>query len=147
MSAIPARVLLRSAAVLATIQAMAHLTLFLRGQPAPGSPVWPLVEAMKAQAGAGNTNYWGMYFGYGLLSALTAFLIAALICLASLYDEGSKGLARTLVLIVLVAIALHALVIQRYFFALPLYFDIIVALLLALAWAKLGGEELVTATR
>jgi len=147
VSAIPVKALLRSAAVIATVQAVAHLTLFLRGQPAPGSPVWPLVEAMKAQPGAGNTNYWGMYFGYGLLSALTAFLIAALIWLASAFDERSRGLARTLVLIVLVAVALHALVIQRYFFALPLYFDIVVAVLLTLAWERLGDQELATATR
>jgi hypothetical protein len=52
-----------------------------------------------------------------------------------------------LVLIVLVAIALHALVIQRYFFALPLYFDILVAALLVLAWARLGEEKLAPATR
>ncbi len=140
MPAIPARLVLRAAAAMATIQAGAHLTLFLRAKPLPGSAAWPLIEAMKAQTAPGNTTYWGMYFGYGLLSALTAFFIAALIWLASTFDEGSRQLARTLIMVVLFTVALHAVVIVRYFFAVPLYFDIIVALLLGASWVSLGSD-------
>src|SRR5438477_11185070 len=140
MPAIPAKLVLRAAAVMATIQAAAHLALFLRSKPLPGSAAWPLIEAMKAQTAPGNTTYWGMYFGYGLLSALTAFFIAALIWLASTFGEGSRQLAGRLILVVLVTVALHAAVIVRYFFALPLYFDIIVAVLLGISWVRLGSD-------
>lgn len=132
-----AKVTLRMAASVATLQAMAHLILFLRSQPSPDSPVWSLAEAMRAQVVTGNTTYWGMYFGYGLLSALTAFFIAALIWVAASHDAGSRKLARLLIAVVLIGVVAHAIVISRYFFVLPLYFDIIVAVLLGFGWPAL----------
>lgn len=135
-----ARSILRVAAGVATLQAAAHLTLFLRSQPTPGSPVWPLVQMMKAQAAPGHTNYWAIYFGYGLLSAVTAFFVACLIWLASTFDSATLKMARRLVGIVLVATAAHAIVIARYFFPVPLYFDILVAALLAAGWFAMGDR-------
>ena len=136
-----ARPILRVGASVATLQAAAHLTLFLRSKPGAGSTAWPLVQAMRAQAAPGHTTYWGMYFGYGLLSAVTAFLIAALIWLAAMFDEGSRRMSRALVLVVLVTVVVHAALISRYFFAVPLYFDIVVAALLALGWAGLREQR------
>lgn len=141
MSERRARLVLRVAAALATLQAAAHLTLFLRSMPGPNSPAWPLVQAMRGQAGPGHTTYRGMYFGYGLLSAVTALFIACLIWLAASFDAGSRRLARRLVAIVLLAVAVHAVVIALYFFPVPLYFDILVAALLAGGWMALGQEE------
>jgi hypothetical protein len=132
-----ARFILRVAAAVATLQAAAHLTLFLRSQPRPGSPAWPLTEMMRAQSAPGHTDYWAMYFGYGLLSALTALFVAALIWLAASFDGRSRSLARGLVLIVLGAIIVHAVLIARYFFPVPLYFDVAVAALLVLGWAAM----------
>lgn len=143
MSEQRARLILRVAAAVATLQAAAHLTLFLRSQPKPGSAVWPLAQAMRAQAAPGHTDYWAMYFGYGLLSAVTAVLIAALIWLAASFDAGSRRLARWLVAIVLVAVLVHAAVIARYFFPVPLYFDILVAALLALGLTAMRGPDLI----
>jgi hypothetical protein len=133
--------LLRVTAVVATLQAAAHVTLFLRSQPTPGSEIWPLVEAMRAQSAPGHTNYWAMYFGYGLLSAVTAFLIAALIWLASVFDDGSRRFARSLVGVIVIATVVHAIIIARYFFPVPLFIDIVVALLLAFSWAAMGKTE------
>jgi hypothetical protein len=135
------RLILRVAATAATLQAGAHLSLFLRSQPKPGSGTWPLAQAMLRQAAPGHTTYWGMYFGYGLLSALTAFFIAALIWLASSFDAGGRSLARWLVALILIAVVMHAALIARYFFMLPVLFDIVVAALLAFGWIAMGSLE------
>ena len=129
-----AKLILSVAASVATLQAAAHLGLFLRSQPKPGSAAWPLVEAMRAQTAPGHATYWGMYFGYGLLSALTAFFMAALMWLAAGFDAGSRRFAGRVVAIIFVAVVAHAALVARYFFILPLVFDIIVAAFLALAW-------------
>jgi hypothetical protein len=136
-----ARLILRVAAAVATLQAGAHLTLFLRSQPGPSSPAWPLVQAMRSEAAPGHTTYWGMYFGYGLLAAVTAVFVAGLIWLAASFDAGSRRLARWLVAIVLLAVVAHAVVIACYFFPVPLYFDMLVVALLAGGWMALGQEE------
>jgi hypothetical protein len=136
-----AKLILRVAASVATLQAAAHVTLFLRSQPRPGSAAWPLVQAMRMQTAPGHTTYWGMYFGYGLLSALTAFFIAALIWLAASFDGGSRRFARWLVALTLVALAIHAALITRYFFILPLVFDVIVVALLAFGWIALARKS------
>jgi hypothetical protein len=141
------KLILRLAAAIATIQATAHLALFLRSQPKPGAAIWPLAEAMRAMAVAGHTNFWKMYFGYGLLSAVTAFLVAALIWLAATFDEGSRDMARRLVGFVLIAVVAHAVLIWEYFFVLPLLFDGVVAVLLALGWrafCKVAPPELLS---
>jgi hypothetical protein len=135
-----AKLILRVAASVATLQAGAHLTLFLRSLPKPGSPVWPLVEAMRAQTAPGQTTYWGMYLGYGLLSAVTAFFTAALIWLAASFDAGSRGLLQWLVALILIAVLIHAALIACYFFILPLLFDIVIAALLAFGWIALRGH-------
>jgi hypothetical protein len=136
-----ARLILRVAASVATLQAAAHLALFLRSQPSPGSTAWSLVEAMRAQSAPGHTTYWGMYFGYGLLSALTAFFVAALIWVAASFDAGSRRFAARLVAVIFITVVIHALLIARFFFVLPLIFDIVVAALLALGWFALGAAE------
>jgi hypothetical protein len=132
-----AKLILRVAASVATLQAAAHLPLFLRSQPKPGSAAWPLAQAMRMQPAPGHTTYWGMYFGYGLLAALTAFFIAALIWLAASFDVGSRRLAQRLVVLVLLAVLVHSVLIARYFFVLPLLFDIVVAALLAIGAAAM----------
>ena len=136
-----AKLILRVAASVATLQAAAHAVLFLRSPPKPGSPAWPLLEAMRAQTAPGHTTYWDMYFGYGLLAALTAFFIAALIWIAAGFDAGSRGLAGRLLGVTLIAVMIHAVLIARYFFILPLLFDIIVGALLALGWLALRRGE------
>ena len=83
-----------------------------------------------------------MYFGYGLLAALTAFFMAALIWLSASFDRASDKIARRLVVLILAAVVIHAALIARYFFLLPLLFDIVVAALLAFGWiAMRGGEQ------
>jgi hypothetical protein len=135
------KLILRVAASVATLQAAAHVILFLRSQPNPGSAAWPLVQAMRMETAPGHTTYWGMYFGYGLLAALMAFFIAGLIWAAASFDAGSRRLARLLVGITSVAVVSHAVLIARYFFILPLLFDIIVAVLLACSWIALGDYD------
>jgi hypothetical protein len=135
------KLILRVAAIVAMLQAAAHLALFLRSEPRPGSAAWPLVEAMRVQVAPGHTTYWGMYFGYGLLAALMAFFIAALTWLASTFDAGSRRIAEPLVGMIFAAVAIHAILSARYFFVLPLLFDTVVAALLAAGWVAIRTSE------
>jgi hypothetical protein len=135
------KLILRVAASVATLQAAAHVILFLRSQPKPGSAAWPLVQAMRMETAPGHTTYWGMYFGYGLLAALMAFFIAALIWAAASFDAGSRRLARSITGITLIAVVIHAVLIARYFFILPLLFDIIVAVTLAIALVAMRSHN------
>ena len=132
-----AKLTLRIAAALATIQAIAHLILFLRSLPGPGSSAWSLAQAMRVQAGPEHSTYWGMYFGYGLLSALTAALVAGLIWLGAAFANDCRTMARWLIGLVGTAVVLHAIVIGAYFFRVPLWFDLLVAALLAIGWMQL----------
>ena len=66
--------------------------------------------------------------------------MAALIWLAATFDQDSRQLVRNLIGIVALAVALHAVVIGRYFFALPLCFDAVVVVLLTVGWASLRAD-------
>jgi hypothetical protein len=133
-----ARLVLCIAAAIASLQAIVHLAMLLRSQPGPQSIAGKLLRTMQATIAPGGTNYEAMYFGYELLSAATAFLTAALVWIAATYGSESRALARRLVIIILVATIVHAVIIARYFFALPLYFDIALAALLAIGWLRIS---------
>ena len=92
---------------------------------------------MRVQAGPEHSTYWGMYFGYGLLSALTAALVAGLIWLGAAFANDCRTMARWLIGLVGTAVVLHAIVIGAYFFRVPLWFDLLVAALLAIGWMQL----------
>jgi hypothetical protein len=136
-----ARLILRVAASVATLQAAAHLVLFLRSQPRPGSAAWPLEQAMRMQAVPGHANYWGMYFGYGLLAAVTAFFIAALVWVLTTFEAGSRALTLRMTALTALVVAVHAAIIARYFFILPLLFDILIAVLLVFACLALRQSQ------
>lgn len=136
-----AKITLRVAAGVATLQALAHIVLFARSQPSRGSAVWPLEQAMRAQTAPGHANYWGMYFGYGLLAAITAFFTAALIWVLTGFDAKSARLARQTTTVIAATLAAHAVVVAQYFFVIPLVFDLIVIGLLLLSWFALRNVE------
>jgi hypothetical protein len=70
-----------------------------------------------------------------------AFFIAALIWAAASFDAGSRRLARSITGITLIAVVIHAVLIARYFFILPLLFDIIVAVTLAIALVAMRSHN------
>jgi hypothetical protein len=144
------RTLLRIAAALALVQALAHTAMFLNMHPSHGADEIAVVSAMKSHAflfGGFSRTYWDMYFGYGLLAALVVFVEAALFwLLATLATEDARRLRPIVGLFVLYNLA-HAVLLSRYFFAVPIVADLVVAAALLAAWVAAGRDthRLVTA--
>jgi hypothetical protein len=127
------------AAALASIQYLAHAVLFLRAKPQHGKDEVDLLEQMKRKRWKFNgfeRSYWDFYFGYGLLAILWgAVEIAILWVLVSTAGKGSVSIV-PLVGILLVANVAHAALTLRYFFLTPVIFDVLIAILLAMALFK-----------
>jgi|KBSSwiStaDraftv2_1062776.scaffolds.fasta_scaffold00255_19 hypothetical protein len=133
MSAQPAaarvRWALRLTAAVALIQGLGHAALFMSARPRHGPGEVAVIKAMRSQSfdfgGFAPHSYWDMYFGYGLLAVMFALFIAVILWLASgLSDQ--PGQVRRFAAVVGIAVGVHALIIGRYFFRLPLEFDLAV---------------------
>jgi hypothetical protein len=134
------RTLLRIAAALALVQALAHTAMFLNMHPTHGADEIAVVSAMKSHAflfGGFNRTYWDMYFGYGLLAALVVFVEAALFWLLAGLPVEDRRLRPIVGLFILYNLA-HAALLARYFFAIPIFADLIVAAALLAAWIAAG---------
>lgn len=131
--------LLPIAAVLASIQYLAHAVLFLRAKPQHGRDEADLLERMKRQRWkfyGFERGYWDFYFGCGLLAILWGFVeVAILWDLAFVATKGSVSVVPW-VGTLLVANVAHAALTLRYFFLTPVMFDLLIAIILALALFK-----------
>jgi hypothetical protein len=135
------RTLLRIAAALALVQALAHTAMFLNMHPTHGADEIAVVSAMKSHAfmfGGFSRTYWDMYFGYGLLAALVVFVEAVLFwLLAALAMDDARHLRPIVGLFILYNLA-HAALLSRYFFAIPIVADLVVAAALLAAFIAAG---------
>lgn len=95
---------------------------------------------MRAQSfdfgGLAPHSYWDLYYGYGLLAIVLALFIAVVLWLTSGLVEQPRQVRR-FAGCVGVVVAVHAAIIARYFFRLPLEFDlaIIAGVLVSMALA------------
>lgn len=123
------QIALRVTAAVAAIQGVGHAALFLTARPKHGPSEVAVIEAMRAQSfnfgGFEPHSYWDMYFGYGLLAVVFALFISAIIWLISdLASEPRR--VRRIAAVIGFAVTVHAIIIARYFFMLPLAFDVLV---------------------
>ena len=134
-----AATILRIAAAVAAIQGTAHAALFLRAKPRHGPAEVAVVEAMKANrfdfAGA-SRSYWDFYFGYGLQAAGACLVEALLFVFLARVAAAEPPLARPIVALFVAVNIAHAILTARYFFYLPVLFDVLVAA--CLGWALLA---------
>ena len=131
-----AAVWLRVVSALAFVQFCAHTVRFITYAPAHGPDEVAVVQAMKSHyflfAGAPR-SYWDFYFGYGLLAAFSCLVEAVLFWLLAGIARSSVALARPIVVLFLLANIAHATLTWTYFFPLPMYFDLAIAILLGVA--------------
>ena len=120
---------LRLTAVVALIQGLGHAAIFVNATPRHGAAEVAVIEAMQARAfdfgGFAPHSYWDLYFGYGLMAVVFALFIAAALWLTS----GLAGQPRQVLRFgacIGVAVVVHAAIVARYFFRLPLEFDLLV---------------------
>jgi hypothetical protein len=133
--------LLRVAAMLAFIQAIAHGGMFLTAHPTHGADELAVVNAMKSHAflfGGFSRTYWDMYFGYGLLAALVVLLEAMLFWLLADLSRDEPARLRPVIGLFILYNAAHAVLLFRYFFLLPIAADALVALALLAAFVAAG---------
>ena len=128
--------LLRIAAVVAAIQYIAHGILFLSAKPSHGSDEIDLVERMKSlrwNFRGFERSYWNFYFGYGLIVILWGVVEVVLLWQLARLAGASSASVAPLVATLLAANIGHAILTLRYFFLIPAIFDIMIAILLAVA--------------
>ena len=136
----PTVTFLRIAAALAAIQGIAHGALLVSYQPGHGAAEVAVVEAMRSAffdfGGFAPHSYWEMYIGYGLFVALNCLIQAVVLWLLASRWRADPRSARPLVAVFLAANLLYAALVARFFFRLPMWFDLAIAGLLTavLVW-------------
>ncbi len=129
------------ASILALLQYSAHAYMFLSATPTHGPSEFAVVDAMKAHHftfSGFDRSYWDFYFGYGLLAILSGLIeIIALWQLATLAKTDPHRVRPLIALFVFANVA-HALLIWKYFFLVPLVFDVAVAA--CLGWAFMAAR-------
>ena len=137
--------LLRLAAGLALVQGLAHGSLLLSYRPSHGPDEVALVQSMQATAfdfgGFQPHSYWEMYIGYGLFAALTCVIEALLFWQLARVAATIPARVRPLAAVFIVANLGYAALMARYFFWMPLMFDLLVASLLGLAIIAASSDE------
>jgi len=127
--------LLRVAALLALVQCLGHASLFLSYVPKHGADEVAVVEAMRSHffSFSGHLHsYWDMYYGYGLMAVLNCLIEAVLFWqLAGIAKTAPRSVVPVAALFLLANLAYAGLV-WTYFFPLPLYFDLAIAICLGL---------------
>ncbi|MDR3386542.1 MAG: hypothetical protein P4L92_05770 [Rudaea sp.] len=139
-------VLLRIAAVIALFQFLAHTTMFVTYTPAHGPDETQVVQMMQSHVysfSGSPRSYWDMYFGYGLFSAFNCLIEAALLWMLAAIAKENAPRTRPIAALFLFANVGYTALVWKYFFPLPSYFDIALALVLGLAIlvAPRGGAK------
>jgi hypothetical protein len=144
--------LLRATAVLAFVQFCAHMARFLSYVPKHGPDEFGVVEAMQSHsfifAGA-TRSYWDFYFGYGLMAACNCLVEFVLFWQLASIAKSSPAVIKPVAGLFLVANVGYAILVLIYFFPLPAYFDIAIAILLGgvlFTASRGGGKNRVAAT-
>ena len=134
-------VILWIAASLAAVQGIAHGALFLRAKPRHGPAEVAVIEAMKSNRFdfAGVTrSYWEFYFGYGLEAAAVCLIEAILLVQLASIAELQPAVVRPVIALCIGANLGHAVLTARYFFYVPIVFDVAIASVLAWAFVVAG---------
>jgi hypothetical protein len=132
-----ATVFLRIAAAVAVFQSTTHAWLLIRYVPRHGQDELAVVAAMKNYSfhlgGIAPHSYWEMYFGYGLMAAVNTLLESIIFWHLASCARRNPESTRFLISLFLFANLVYAALMLKYFFFLPLYADLAVALCLAIA--------------
>ena len=134
---------LRIAAVLTLLYWAGH-TLGMPWTPSRGPQEIAVLEAMKSSRfdvmGSAST-YWNFYFGFGVaISGYLALQAVVLWQLAVLARRSASEL-RPIIAAFFLSFAVNALVVWKFFFAVPLVLAIVIAICLALAFISAKPSE------
>lgn len=134
------KVILYFAFGIAVLQYTAHTILFLTSKPKHGQDEIVLINAMKSNHwnfGGFKRSYWNFYFGGGLIAILFGLFEISILLLLLIIPPDSLYIIKPLIAIVIVSNILHGIISIKYFFLLPVLFDIIIAVLLIIAFVHI----------
>ncbi|HJW94750.1 MAG TPA: hypothetical protein VJ901_14120 [Thermoanaerobaculia bacterium] len=138
------KIFLRIASLVALLQFAAHTTLLLQYVPRHGPDEVRVVEVMKSYRfdfhGSQPHSYWDMYLGYGLFAAFNCLIEALLFWFLSSRPD------KALIAILLIANLCYAAMVYRWFFFIPLYADLVIAVCLTAALFSASRNRHVTGT-
>jgi len=134
---------LRIAAVITLLYFAGH-TMGMPWTPATGPQEVAVLDAMKASrflAMGASRTYWDFYFGFGV--AISAHLLVQAVALWQLANVERRiaGATRPICAAFCIAFVVNAVVVWKYFFAVPLVMAIAVAICLALAYQTSSPDE------
>lgn len=132
-------ILLRTAIGIATVQYLAHAFLFLRGtNPHDGNEA-ALLSTMKTlhwNFGGSARSYWNFFFGYGLVGILFGGVEIVSLWMVMNVADSHPAFQRKVIITWMIAVAIHAVLVLRYFFLLPFLFECAVVFLLLASFLK-----------
>ena len=131
--------LLRFAAIVSVLQALAHTLLIAFSSPKHGPEEIAVVQAMRGHKFdflGSKRSYWDFYLGYALMAAFVCLVQAVLFWQLAAPGAASPEMFRFVVGLFFVANVVHALLSWRYFFITPIIPDLLIAACLALAFVK-----------
>jgi len=138
------RKLLIAATATCGVQALTHATLFMSFEPQADTKQGRVIAQMRADSFdygmLGRRTYWDFYFGYGLIAVVLALLVAAVIAIAVTAPDRKTQMR--LSACAMTTVLVHGAIIARYFFVLPLVFDLMIAALLAAALVTLRSRTI-----
>jgi hypothetical protein len=139
--------LMRVVAGLAMVQGVAHGLLLATYAPHHGPPESAVVSAMQTQffhfGGPWSHSYWELYIGYAWMAAVSCVVESAVLWLAARWWDRVN--VAPLVWLFIAANLVHAALVARFFFLTPMYFDLLIAVLLFVAAAGQRRVETVRA--
>ncbi len=134
-----ASIILRVASVLVFVQYAAHGWLFLSSTSRGPSPIATIAASQRH-------SYWDFYVGYGLLAILSGLIEVILLWQVASLAKNDAMRVRPIVLLFIFANVAHACLVWIYFSLVPpVAFDLLIAAVLAFAFASARPKEVSTA--
>jgi hypothetical protein len=114
----------RIAAAVALVQGFAHGYLVVADRPIRGGEAIFAAMRQPLEFHGSTRSYWGFLFGYGLFAAFSCLVESTLLLFAP---------SRAVAAILIAANLFYAFLMARYFFPVPLFFDLLLIALLGCA--------------
>jgi len=135
-------ILLRIASVLSFIHAALHTAGGMFGGPKSAEQVAAreAVQSHRFVIFGVNRSYWDFYFGFGLVACITLLLLSVLLWQLASLAKTNPNKARPFVATLLVAFVAMAVISKVYFFAPPFVMEIVITILIAVAFFFLQKE-------
>jgi hypothetical protein len=127
---------LRIAAVVTLLYCAGH-TMGMPWTPATGPQEVAVLNAMKAirfEAMGANRTYWDFYFGFGVAIAVYLLVQAAVLWQLAGIERRMPGSTRLIIAAFCISFVVNAIVVWKYFFAVPLVMAVAIAICLAVAF-------------